>query len=579
MSYRYIALASFESQRRDGDTQSIALILHDLGLQRRFSSPAISVFTSADTPVASLPGGGILIGYLFSQDGIPYTGRPQSSGCSSAEEMQRYFLENCWGEYVLVQSPSEDEQSLMVTRDPSGGVPCVYAVGESSGFITSDISLATSLSLYHRQIDWDFIAQCLTYPHIKSGRTGLIGVKELLPGSSLQLRGAKVATEAAWSPWNFVCTDVRQKDVQTAAAAIREAVSTVVRTWASTDESILLELSGGIDSSIVGTCLRETPARVVCCTLVTAVPGADERQYAQLIADYLHTELCVEELPFERAQFEFALPDDSVTPRIGPLQHAIDQTMADAGERYGVKSFFSGGGGDTVFCFLKGAAPAADAFREFGLAAGITAIRDLSELHQCTFWKAGRLTLRKLLRSPKTLPKANSTFVASKTAPEPPQHPWFDVKSDALPGDRERIFDLAGTQIFMDAVPRRSKRRLRMPLLSQPVMEACLRAPSWMWIAEGRNRAVARLAFADRLPRAILSRRSKGTFMGYLGSAYRRSKNQMEDFLLGGQLEAHDLLDTGELRRYFASDHPSDARVFTRIFDLCMIENWARHQA
>jgi len=103
--------------------------------------------------------------------------------------------------------------------------------------------------------------------------------------------------------------------------------------------------------------------------------------------------------------------------------------------------------------------------------------------------------------------------------------------------------------------------------------------PSWMWIAEGRNRAVARDAFADILPPDILHRRSKGTFMNYAGAVYRRNKRRLKDYLLTGQLEAHGLLDNDALRQFFERDLAARDDRFMRIFDLCAIENWIRHQS
>lgn len=157
-------------------------------------------------------------------------------------------------------------------------------------------------------------------------------------------------------------------------------------------------------------------------------------------------------------------------------------------------------------------------------------------------------------------------------------HPWFVAPDGALPGDRERIFDLAGTQVFRDGLARGTKWPLRMPLLSQPVVEACLKVPSWMWIAGGRNRAVARDAFADVLPADILYRRSKGTFMNYSGAVYRRNRSRLREYLLTGRLEGHGLLDGDALRRFFDRDLGTREDTFMRIFDLCAAENWVRHQ-
>ena len=117
-----------------------------------------------------------------------------------------------------------------------------------------------------------------------------------------------------------------------------------------------------------------------------------------------------------------------------------------------------------------------------------------------------------------------------------------------------------------------------MPLLSQPVVEECLKAPTWMAISGGRNRSVARTAFSDLLPPEIVDRRSKGTFVNYLGAVYQRKKGQMRDFLLAGRLHEHQLLDAEALERFIASTMPLHDSSFFRVSELCMIENWVRHQ-
>jgi asparagine synthase (glutamine-hydrolysing) len=211
--------------------------------------------------------------------------------------------------------------------------------------------------------------------------------------------------------------------------------------------------------------------------------------------------------------------------------------------------------------------------------AGVAAIRDLATLHQCTVWKAGRLTFKKLRQSSRRTWRRDDTLLnPACLATAPDHHPWMSAPADVLPGDREKVYDLIGTQLFRDATPRGHSRSMRFPLLTQPVMEACLKVPTWMCISNGRNRAVARDAFADRLPRGILDRRSKGSYTGYMAAVYARNKSQMREFLEEGQLGAQGLLDRPALAKFFASELAPRDLSFLRIFDLCAAENWARQQ-
>ncbi|MEO9216658.1 MAG: lasso peptide isopeptide bond-forming cyclase [Rhodanobacter sp.] len=574
--YRYIALLDGRGQR-DGDAR-IQQTLRELGLQHRLALRRIDLYAAEDTPILPLPSGGALIGHVFPREQSAPDGSVDLSSLPSRDKLVEFLIDKFWGEYLFLHPPGDGSDATTVMRDPSGGVDCVYSLRER--FITSDISIATRSGLYSREIDWDFIHSNLIYPHHKAGRTGLAGLRELLPGCQLHVYGNRHSIEQAWSPWPFVSPQRRHRDRGEAQADVRRAVSSTVKRWAETDQSLLLELSGGLDSSIVAACLQDANARVACCNLVTPVPGADERRYASLMADVLGVELHIERLGFDETQLVFQPPPHTVAPSTWFLQHAANELNEAIGTQLGIHSFFSGGGGDTVFCYTRTAAPAADALRERGTIAGIRAIRDLAELHQCTFWKAGRLSLRKLLAPPKPPRKPDISFLSATPAQrmlEP--HPWFAAPDDALAGDRERIFDLAGTQVFRDGLARGAKWHLRMPLLSQPVVEACLKVPSWMWIAEGRNRAVARDAFADILPSEILHRRSKGTFMNYSGAVYRQNKSLLRKYLLTGQLEGHGLLDNDALRRFFDRELTTREDTFMRIFDLCAVENWVRHQA
>ncbi|OBR77258.1 asparagine synthase [Xanthomonas arboricola] len=575
--YRYIALFNHAQAHRDGDRAGIDASLRQIGLQLRQRAGHIDLYASDDTPVLGLPGGGALIGHVFSQrDNAPLLDGASLHALSAAQRT-RYLIETHWGEYLLLHAPRVDPSAITVMREPSGGVACVYAL--QHGFITSDIAIATHAGVYTREIDWDSIAHHLYYPHLKTERTGLVGVRELLPGSQLCLQSNHSSVEQVWNPWDFVAASRRRHDPLDAQAQLRQAVASSVTCWARTDASVLLELSGGLDSSILAACLKDTTARVACCNLVTPVPGADERHYARQMSDLLGTELIVRTLGFDAAPVDFAPPAHAVAPSTWFLQHASNALKEAIGTQLAITSFFSGGGGDTVFCNTRTAAPAADAFRAGGLRAGFSAVHALAELHQCTLWKAGRLTIKKLLAKAGPPRKPERSFLPGTQAEIPLQsHPWFDAPPDSLPGDRERIVDLAGTQVFRDGLARSASWHLRMPLLSQPVVEACLTVPSWMWIAGGRNRAVARDAFADVLPAQILHRRSKGTFMNYSGAVYRRGRQQIRDYLLQGRLAGQGLLDADALRYHFDHTLADGDHSVMRIFDLCAVENWVRHQ-
>lgn len=580
MSYRYIALVDVNRRWDSASLLEIESALRTDGMQEPITLGSIKLFLARGTPHLPLPGGGIAIGHLFSNMSQPLDASTQSSALSHGRHLREHITNSSWGEYVLVQPGDEGGTDTVITRDPSGGVPCIYSLRNGVGFVTSGITLATRVKLYRKRIDWDFVSHCLTYPNLKTRRTAFADVLELLPGSSLTIRPKNLSTDTNWSPWTFVARGNRYTDLAEAAADIRSTVESVVRTWADIDTSILMELSGGLDSSIVAACLKHARTGVTCYNLTTPVPGADERLYARDMATHLGVELQTEQLALDVACSDVAPFPDSVSPRMGILQYTVSSAMENAARRCGASSAYMGSGGDTVFGLLTNAVPAADAISERGMVAGLSSIRDLSILHQCTMWKAAKLTARKLMRPPKAPCEPDRTFLNPRNVIEPAEaHPWFDAPTNALLGDRERIFDLASNQLFRDIVYRGKNCWIRMPLLSQPVMETCLKVPSWMSISAGHNRAAARAAFSDVLPPNILNRRSKGSFVSYLGAIFKRNKTQMQEILLSGALHDRRLLDPDALTHFFDTELPPRDKTFTRVLYLSAVENWLRHQS
>lgn len=578
MGYRYIALINDVAGAVDSDDCLPIDKLRDLALDRRGRVRRATIFAPKETPTLSLLGGTVLLGDLYDRDGRPVVSAACFQYLSTQRALRQHLLDHYWGEYLLVQPLDEDSDGVTFTRDPSGGVACAHS--PKGGFVTSDPSIASHLGLYREQIDWEFVSHCLIYPYMKISCTGFADIRELLPGCILTIANRTTRIDLAWSPWNFVAPRDRQCDPTDAAQRIRKVTTSVVHAMAETDGSLLLELSGGLDSSIVGVSLASARARIVACNAISPLPGADEHHYAKQLADQLGIELLQRPLGFEESGIEFSLPRNSLRPAVSSLARMAAQTMDDVAELRHVNSVYSGGGGDTIFCYLKSAAPAADALLSGNLLACGQAIINLSKLHGCTVAKATRLALRKLhLKSKPACKPTYALLARNHTTPSLEQHPWFNVPAGALPGDRERIFDLAGNQLFADAMLRTDHRRVRMPLLSQPIMEACLRVPSWLWISGGWNRAVARSAFSDQLPADILNRRSKGNFMSYTFAIYRRNKDAIRQFLLDGHLNSRGLLDPDKLNLFL--DRPQTARdqSFMRVFDLCMVENWVRNHA
>ena len=116
------------------------------------------------------------------------------------------------------------------------------------------------------------------------------------------------------------------------------------------------------------------------------------------------------------------------------------------------------------------------------------------------------------------------------------------------------------------------------PLLSQPIVECCLGIPTWLWCDKGRNRAVARDAFANRLPRLVLERRSKGSFDAFCARLLDLNRELAHEMLVGGCLAQQGLVDSEAIAAALRIPFPP-AETAARILGFIDVEAWVRSWA
>lgn len=153
---------------------------------------------------------------------------------------------------------------------------------------------------------------------------------------------------------------------------------------------------------------------------------------------------------------------------------------------------------------------------------------------------------------------------------------WSDVPESVLPGSSNHVAWLVGTQNHIEGFNRERSHPTLWPLLAQPLVELCLRIPSWMWCAGGHNRMIARRAFADVLPRSIIERRSKGTPDSFVVELFEHNRTRLCELLEDGQLAAHDLVDLPEISRQLRDSRPVHGLGYWRIMTLADVEAWLR---
>jgi asparagine synthase (glutamine-hydrolysing) len=116
---------------------------------------------------------------------------------------------------------------------------------------------------------------------------------------------------------------------------------------------------------------------------------------------------------------------------------------------------------------------------------------------------------------------------------------------------------------------------VRDPTADRRLVEFCLSVPADQYLRGGIRRALARTAFADRLPRAVVDERRKGYQAAdwYEGLTESRDELERELAALEASGEARSILDTARLRRLTEEWPAGDAHsgAVTRTYRLALL--------
>jgi asparagine synthase (glutamine-hydrolysing) len=422
-------------------------------------------------------------------------------------------------------------------------------------------------------VSWPHVAAHLRYPELRQPDTCLSGVREIAPGT-LERIGGHSQRQTIWSPRAFALQRPAPRDV--AASALRKTTITCVANWARNSGRVAVSASGGLDSSIVCAALAAASEPFDCVTIATPDASGDESAYVRLLA--VHFGVRVLKRTFDPALIDLRSSASVGLPR--PTRKAfmieLQRLLAEAAGQLGARAVFDGNGGDNLFCFLHSAAPIIDRMRREGCdRALLRTYMDMCRITDCDLATMARAVLRGLRRQQRSWEPDDRLLAA---APQTPVHltPWHCDVPPELPGKARHVELILRSQNFIHGLAEPAAPLAFSPLMSQPLIELCLSIPTWDWCAGGINRSLAREAFREDLPAAILARRSKAGPDSVLRSVFERNRALMRDMLLSGALAARGLIDCSAVEQALRVDEHADDPIVNRLLDLVEAEAWAR---
>ncbi len=561
--------------RADCPLPDAAAMAARLGLDAAAEMPSVLAFANVACRIHVLGRRGLVLGTLFWRHGRaqPIDMLSGSDASAILKNGGDRLLTACWGGYVAALPAGE---GIQVLRDPSAALPCYYTDTPGATLFASDVDLLLATGLVQAAIDWAAVGRHHYAGALPTPATALAGIRELLPGRALAA-GRDEGQQSRWSPWDHVHSR-RERSADEIAEHLRRTVMHSVRAWASFYPRLLVSVSGGLDSSIVAACLAGSGHDVRCITMYTDDPAGDERTYARALCRRFDLPLAECRYRIDDVDIDRALSPHLPRPIGRTLGQAYERAHLDIAREMGIDAFATGSGGDNVFGYSQSAAAIVDRWLSEGPSAGVlSTLRDVCRQTGCGYVEALRAALRAGCRrgyhwrpAPAFL---HRDVLASSTADL--AHPWLEAPAHGLPGKAAHVAALLRVQPLLDP-GRGAFAPVLFPLLSQPVVEACLAVPSWQWRHGGRDRAVARQAFTDDLPALVLERRVKGGPDGFGAAILRRHRAAIRERLLDGELARHGIVDRAAIEAQLGGERPPEAALQVRILDLLDTEAWAR---
>jgi asparagine synthase (glutamine-hydrolysing) len=462
-------------------------------------------------------------------------------------------------------------------------------------------------------IDWAYIAARLLVGFRYSRKCGVREVEDVIGGEWIPLSARPQQRVVLWHPAKY-CLEHDLEDEQEAARTLRRTILNVTHTLAGQHSHVLLRLSGGLDSSIVAACIAQQndgpgvtclnfyiatdygdeskgqfPAgldRDTVAKLRRVIGSADERAFARLVATRYRFNLVEREKRARDVRLQ-RLEEAPLVPRPSHFVFMTidDEVASDLVSTSGASACFGGEAGDTVFYNTQRAIGALDYAYQHPL--GLSLFRHIAttsnlsrEPYARVLWKAikhGLLHIQvpevyDLAQRPHLL--ADDAAVAAKRD-SPIQHPWLEAGRALCPGKRTHVSGIANC-IATYPHPMHAERSAPtiLPLASQPVVELCLRIPTYVLLLGGVSRGLARSSFRDLLPPEIVRRTVKGGTMAFLQDTIRRNLPYIRERLMDGHLVHQGLLDRVKLGKFLVDGQSFLTVNAIQLMDYVACEGW-----
>jgi len=483
---------------------------------------------------------------------------------------------------------------LLLARDRAGKKPLYYTVVNGDFLFASEIKSLLHDPRVKREVDLQALGDFLSVRYVPGPATLFANIYKVLPGHWLLYEDGQVREECYWD-YTFAPTE--QHPIAEYIQGIRQHVHRAVEERMIADVPVGTLLSGGVDSSIVtGTMSQLTNQPVKTFAVGFDVPGFSELPYARLVADHFGTEH--HELVVQCSDLSQYWPlltwhrDEPVSEPSDLGVYLVSQLA-----RQHVKVVLSGEGGDELFAGYpkyvvdwmaryyhilpatirdKVIMPLLDHL-PYSMRKLKTAARTLSQPAPQR-WMAwfgtfnGPLKENILSESTRASIDTDASRIFRRWLEN---HPQRDNLSSMLYLDT-KIWLPDNLLMKGDKMTMAASLEARMPLLDYKLTEYAASIPSNIKIKPFQAKYLLKQAFADFLPRPILTRKKMG-FNVPTGTWFREGqRNLITQLLLSERTRNRGYLNNEFVASMLRDHLEGKTNYQAQLFLLASLELWFR---
>jgi asparagine synthase (glutamine-hydrolysing) len=236
---------------------------------------------------------------------------------------------------------------LLLGRDRFGVKPLYYANTRDRLLFASEIKSLFADHAVPRELNTDRLAEYLAFRSVAGEETLFKGIREIAPGTVMVCENGRFTERKYWSPEVEITGGAETPQLLERG---RELLSDSVVARLVSDVPLGTITSGGLDSSLVSAIAAEHTLQIDTFCVGFADPAYDERPFARVVADRIHSkhhtiEVSPEDIENNLDRLTWAHDEPLTHPNSIPM-HLI---FRDAKERVGVTVLLSGEGADEVF--------------------------------------------------------------------------------------------------------------------------------------------------------------------------------------------------------------------------------------